>query len=260
MVTIQNLYNNIKEFIHQKFEYKEEENTILPQTIESFFQYIQGALNISNSTQTVNIGPNDGDGEEIEGAIIIDSEITHTLLYKNLITLIHKYFYKTEEKPEKYYEWLTSGYVNGKWYIGEEAPSQTVINQSLPLEDRIEMYYVGHGPQYIMRIYNAIPESFNDNQTVSLKVENLFYDDDINEVFTVNSTMKNLGFSFVTRQYYMNSGAYIEVTLNPYIDETYNVYYTGFTFSITFSEDVEIAQTDGFAAELSNDRTTIYVD
>lgn len=182
-------------------------------------------------------------------------------LRDNLITLISKYFYKREEKPEKYEEWLISEYVNGKWYIGEEVPSQTVINQSLPLEDRIEMYYARRSSQYIMRIYNAIPENINDNQTISLKVENLLYDDDINEVFTINSTIKNVGLSFPPiRQYYMNSGSYIEVTLNPYVDETYNVYYTGFTFSVTFNEDVDIAATDGYLPELSNNRTIIYVD
>lgn len=44
-------------------------------------------------------------------------------LLENLITLINKYFYKTEEKPVKYNEWLTSEYVNGVWYIGEEPPT-----------------------------------------------------------------------------------------------------------------------------------------
>lgn len=29
-------------------------------------------------------------------------------LLENIITLVNKYFYKTEEKPVKYYEWLTS--------------------------------------------------------------------------------------------------------------------------------------------------------
>ena len=42
-------------------------------------------------------------------------------LLENLITLVNKYFYKTEEKPVKYSEWLTSEYKNGIWYIGEKA-------------------------------------------------------------------------------------------------------------------------------------------
>lgn len=134
MVTIQNLYNNIKEFIHQKFEYKEEEDTTLPQTVESFFKYSWGELDINNNTQTVNVGQNDGDGEEIEGATISDPndkgdeesegikiETDNMFLYEDLVTLIHKYFYKTEEKPETYYEWLISEYKNGIWYIGEKA-------------------------------------------------------------------------------------------------------------------------------------------
>ena len=39
-------------------------------------------------------------------------------LYEDLIALVNKYFYKTDEKPAKYNEWLTSEYINGKWYIG----------------------------------------------------------------------------------------------------------------------------------------------
>lgn len=41
-------------------------------------------------------------------------------LYENLIALVNKYFYKTEEKPMKYNEWLTNTYSNGKWYICED--------------------------------------------------------------------------------------------------------------------------------------------
>lgn len=40
-------------------------------------------------------------------------------MLNNLINLASKYFYKTEEKPAKYHEWLTSIYENGKWYICE---------------------------------------------------------------------------------------------------------------------------------------------
>lgn len=46
-----------------------------------------------------------------------------TDLYNNIIALLGNYFYKTEEKPIKYNEWLTSEYINGRWYIGEEGPS-----------------------------------------------------------------------------------------------------------------------------------------
>ena len=41
-------------------------------------------------------------------------------LYENLIALVNKYFYKTDEKPAKYNEWLTNTYSNGKWYICED--------------------------------------------------------------------------------------------------------------------------------------------
>ena len=188
MVTIQNLYNNIKGFVHQKFEYKEEEDTILPQTIESFFQYIQGALNISNSTQTVNIGPNDGDGEELEGAIIIDSEITHTLLYENLVTLIHKYFYKTEEKPEKYYEWLTSEYVNGVWYICEEniPPIPTVLDMEW------EIFNEDHYSNYLYFTIKAaidIPyEMYNNIELNTTDLPSLEYYDDSSTMISVVAT------------------------------------------------------------------------
>lgn len=39
-------------------------------------------------------------------------------LRDNLITLLNKYFYKREEKPVKYSQWLTSQYENGTWYLG----------------------------------------------------------------------------------------------------------------------------------------------
>lgn len=42
-----------------------------------------------------------------------------TDLYNNIIALVNKYFYKTEEKPAKYEEWLQSGYSNGIWYLCE---------------------------------------------------------------------------------------------------------------------------------------------
>ena len=40
-------------------------------------------------------------------------------LRDNLITLLNQSFFKTEEKPAKYMEWLISEYSNGKWYICE---------------------------------------------------------------------------------------------------------------------------------------------
>lgn len=40
-------------------------------------------------------------------------------LHDNLINLLNQSFFKTEEKPAKYMEWLESEYLNGKWYIGE---------------------------------------------------------------------------------------------------------------------------------------------
>lgn len=51
-------------------------------------------------------------------------------LYENLIALVNKYFYKTEEKPIKYSEWLISEYINGKWFLGEPV-QYTVIQQSI---------------------------------------------------------------------------------------------------------------------------------
>ena len=41
-------------------------------------------------------------------------------LYEDLIALVNKYFYKTEEKPAKYNEWLQNGYSNGTWYLCED--------------------------------------------------------------------------------------------------------------------------------------------
>ena len=41
-------------------------------------------------------------------------------LLDNIISFTHTYFYKTEEKPVKYNEWLKTGYSNGIYYIGED--------------------------------------------------------------------------------------------------------------------------------------------
>lgn len=43
-----------------------------------------------------------------------------TQFYDNITQLLNKYFYKTEEKPTKYNEWVTSYYSNGKWYLCED--------------------------------------------------------------------------------------------------------------------------------------------
>lgn len=39
-------------------------------------------------------------------------------LYDNIIEFINQHFYKRNEKPVKYQEWLTNEYRNGEWYIG----------------------------------------------------------------------------------------------------------------------------------------------
>lgn len=44
--TLHDLYDNIKELIHQKFETKTEEDTTLPEIVESYFNYSQGELDI----------------------------------------------------------------------------------------------------------------------------------------------------------------------------------------------------------------------
>lgn len=49
-------------------------------------------------------------------------------LRDNLITLLNKYFYKREEKPVKYSQWLTSQYENGTWYLGVKTIEQKVIS------------------------------------------------------------------------------------------------------------------------------------
>ena len=50
--TLQNLYDDIKELIHQKFETKTEEDTTLPEIVELYFNYNQGELNVSGVTST----------------------------------------------------------------------------------------------------------------------------------------------------------------------------------------------------------------
>lgn len=44
MVNITQLYNNIKDLVHQNFEYKTDEDVNLPIEINSFFQYVDGEL------------------------------------------------------------------------------------------------------------------------------------------------------------------------------------------------------------------------
>ena len=50
--TLQNLYDDIKELIHQKFETKTEEDITLPEWVEAYFNYNQGELNVSGTTST----------------------------------------------------------------------------------------------------------------------------------------------------------------------------------------------------------------
>ena len=44
MATLQTLYNNIKTFVHQKFEYKTEEDISLPVHVENLFGFKNGQL------------------------------------------------------------------------------------------------------------------------------------------------------------------------------------------------------------------------
>ena len=93
-----------------------------------------------------------------------------TDLYNNIITLVNKYFYKTKEKPAKYEEWLISEYVNGKWYIGEEAPPALTVNN---MNWNIGDAYYGNNNyiEFILSASTSIPDQQFQNITVASQID-----------------------------------------------------------------------------------------
>jgi len=98
-------------------------------------------------------------------------------LLENIIIFINKYFYKTEEKPVKYAEWLTSEYTNGVWYICEDniptpVPGDGGVIQIINMNWRIAEAWRGNGEDYcIIRCDTSFPNEQYNNIIWSQYVE-----------------------------------------------------------------------------------------
>ena len=136
-------------------------------------------------------------------------------LRDNLINLLNQSFFKTEEKPAKYMEWLISEYSNGKWYIGEEAPTgivQELIETNTQLVDRVNSQI------YVFRITLTL-NNISDNQNIYCSING-----DSRTMTKDNNSLSYTGaFNYAT--------TYFDVILriDPYIDENNN-YWNGLSW------------------------------
>ena len=133
-------------------------------------------------------------------------------LYNNLITLLSKYFYRRDEKPKKYKEWLISEYSNGKWYIGEEAPEIRADNVKINEKEILEV----RGEEKVEEIYTNT-ENIHTNQISNLGSLDSNYPDVI------------FGAARPLAQCVANQ----TITIPPYLDSENNIFYSGASWTGT---------------------------
>lgn len=128
-------------------------------------------------------------------------------LRNNLITLLSKYFYKREEKPVKYSEWITSKYKNGDLYIGETTIEQNITDVTRTVVNNSQ------GTYGVTITLNKISAS----QTVT-----------ITEVDLANTPSINENSNYISFVYTRGtSTSNFTVTLSEYYDENNSVLYEG---------------------------------
>ena len=138
-----------------------------------------------------------------------------TDLYNNIIALLGNYFYKTEEKPTKYNEWLTSEYANGKWYIGEEAPEISIFSQNI---ESVEATPLQANAIYRVVIYCGT--DIDDNQ---LKTGWAFSSPS-NHMIIFAGTIDRIALQQTQT-----------ITIEPYLDSENNIFYTGCSWTGTIT-------------------------
>ena len=164
-------------------------------------------------------------------------------LRDNLITLLNKYFYKKEEKPKKYKEWLTSQYENGTWYLGEY---NNVFNQIQEFgEERtyITARYSSEirGSSRLISLtlgfWKPTSNSFSYNQQVDISYVNETIDKSQSISLQDNGTLYLLSIpsSGGTVPDSVKNGL-LTVTIHPYIDESTNNYYTGVSYKVNITD------------------------
>lgn len=136
-------------------------------------------------------------------------------LLENIITLINKYFYKTEEKPVKYREWLTSKYINGKWYIQEQIQynrvEQTIISVSV---DQMENQYGGY--TYYIEVSGGDNRQNIDlyaHEDDDIEVESIKFNTNLPNTFLVGTTDTEIEIK--------------SISISPYTDSNKGIIYNG---------------------------------